>query len=504
MRRFAGLCNVRITGRAGMLWSLLLSGGLLLQSCGTAERSESPRGQAIQAVQVGEGVFPALSGQVCQQGIDMLGSYDLFLWNGTNLANETIDLGNWTSVPQLSDPLVERMIYGYEELTTIGSQCQNRQTKSEWMDPYCRDRRELVSQGLDLRLCQQLVAMNTFTLEATAITVAGQLEQIQNFYLAAGNFPRLEPLKVFLFPNVAYQTSFPVDGSYVRFSVTDNAAWGRRLSSERSENILYIFPMSRDYLATRTPDRAIQFWQVPWIMAHEFGHHIFYNFLREKSRQYFGFDFQGVTGTQLFHQGFAFRGAATPFEDRNFTSINEGFADLIAHYFRGESTFELTQLACVFRHRDVSSSQLTSKMSKRFTTDWEFDENSTYCDQVDPNAVHVQGSILAYFIDQYWDRLLNMGITMQKADVALWKMSMTMDLLDRMAIQLEERIDTEMKLDLWTLTVESAVRQGEAVSGMAPSPGLCQFIDDVFNDYWTYPRTMSEGLGENCRFSEDR
>jgi hypothetical protein len=456
----------------------------LMISCGRGDDDDT-QPKPVQTIKVGEPDMPRLVDNTCQQGVADLGVYDVTYWDGQDLEMTEIDLGSWSSTQSLTSSLVKGTWFGYAELNMVGEQCQDRLRPSELMDPYCLQTRQLKQRARALKICQNGLEYSRGSIEGAALTVAGVIDEIDDFFTSLGAEHTLKPLIVQLFPNFEYQTTYEVSqGARLNFSVTDNAAWGRSRSRNQVDSVLYVFPMSEEYLQSRSKG-APYFWEVRWITAHEFGHHAFFNFLGNRSREYFGFELTTLDGPDelAYHSSWQrLKGKATSAENFDLTAINEGFADLFAHYFRSSSTQEMVELDCTFAQRDVASPQLNDGRRKVFANLLMDSRATSRCERVGPDDVHSHGAVFAYFVDRMLE-LPPAELTDPTAKAHIWAQYLT-----AFATSLERQLVADGPVILWPSAVETLLDVFAEKGWLPLSAEQCELVYNTFAGLQTSPR----------------
>lgn len=476
------------------LVTILMAG--ILSACGSRQVETSEAPQPVQTIQVGKPILLGLQDGKCQNGMDSFGELQLEFWDGYQLQPDRFDLSDWQSLDAFSSDLVELMIYGYSELTLLGKQCAERSRPSELMDPFCRNQRLVQSPGEALRICDRPQVYRQGSVEKAALTVAASLDRIIDFFTWVSGQYTLEPLSVLLFPNIQFQTNFEVrNEARISFSITDNAAWGRRGNSRQAESVLYIFPMSEEYVFSRRSFTAPSFWEVPWIMAHEFGHHIFYNVMGPKARRHFGYDFMTTNSAQElpFHYSWKnFQSSASPTEDHQLTALNEAFADLFAHYYRSGNSLEIAHLDCVFQQRDVANPNLNDGRQKSFRELARSVAANDPCTRVASNDVHVQGAVFAHFVAAMID-----DSHLGPVDAIDWKGEIWFAHMQGFAKLLDAAVDQPDSIDIWPMAVQALIDVLRD-RGFTMGRQQCSLIDQVFGRQFTGFQRMSRYLDLDC------
>ena len=184
---------------------------------------------------------------------------------------------------------------------------------------------------------------------------------------------------------------------------------GTKESRYWADNALYLpsiktivfLPSSKDsYMKT-------DFWQIPMVASHEYGHHIFNNI------------YPVLEDSSAHHNCFGQHSQAKSewSNDRKITrqtvlsSLNEGFADLISYYTLDSSELGIKGVTCLDTSRDVSSSKLIDGRAKKFhqqAVSMFFDSSFSYigtCEYPSFQEIHIFGATFAYTADAFMNSL---------------------------------------------------------------------------------------------------
>ncbi|MEN9836174.1 MAG: hypothetical protein RL011_2367 [Pseudomonadota bacterium] len=154
----------------------------------------------------------------------------------------------------------------------------------------------------------------------------------------------------------------------------------------------------------------VNFWEVPWAIAHEYGHHVFHNH-------------SGVSGsTQGIIKDLPLYGSTLGIvagEERQITNddllvaVNEGFADIFAYYTLGGDPGVTSALDCFQNSRDTGSATfgdgtekiLSADVLSAFTASRTLSSPTT-CQSPSFQEVHTIGAIIAYGVNQVFQAAL--------------------------------------------------------------------------------------------------
>ncbi len=182
---------------------------------------------------------------------------------------------------------------------------------------------------------------------------------------------------------------------------TDNAYYSP------GENKITFLPHSEEF---KKAGMTMNFWEVPMVASHEYGHHIFeilhpYNVVNLGMKNCFG-----KMGLHAEPSELGKRSVTT--EDV-LGALNEGFADLVSFYSLDNNERGLKGVPCLEISRDVGSGVFADGTSKIFSTDAlatffltkEVEAPET-CDVPNYQDIHIIGAIFANGAD----RLLSLSV----------------------------------------------------------------------------------------------
>lgn len=150
------------------------------------------------------------------------------------------------------------------------------------------------------------------------------------------------------------------------------------------------------------------FWEVPMVASHEYGHHIFQSIHTGASQPLECF---GNTKTK---RGTNKRLDRAVKQDDILVAYNEGFADLIAHYSLSDRERDVSEVKCLEVSRDVASPVFFNGKPKIFDKEVMRSFFSSFedftlgsCEDHSYQDVHVIGAIFAHSADQFLGKYTN-------------------------------------------------------------------------------------------------
>lgn len=367
-----------------------------------------------------------------------------------------------------------------------------------------------------LGLCSQQEVPRGFV-ESAALTSIALLSEAKQFYDGLSSNISLPQVELNLFPNYHFHITVKVDEDAVakdqagifdsvteesnnkelKYSLTDNAAWSPPQEANQQEGTaaelaqFLIFPQSQEAVAEGWFSGQ-KLWELPFVMNHEFGHHVFYQHypklftssygLRAYARQAGGLILRR-TNVPLIDR-FLFANTAT--SSSVAVAINESFADLFAHYSLEEET-DISEIKCMQVTRDVTSDVFADGVSKALTDAvWEefgqpAEETSSPVEIPSPEQIdcaaysfgdpHIIGAILAHGVHRMFTSA-NIGADATKA-MALGNASLAW------LKNQNETIGTwATGAELMRVSIDEAFKiASEDLADITP---ICQIVNDIF------------------------
>lgn len=212
------------------------------------------------------------------------------------------------------------------------------------------------------------------SLEHVALDVISTLDKSIFILSTIGLFEPVAPITVYSHP--AVESVFNVYADKDRSkpiqsessTMTDNAFY--------YDNGLYFIPHSEDYkdYLKSVGVEHIDFWEIPFVASHEYGHHIFNTFFyKNENKKSFKQASRDVCFKGRDAMEFSFEeGAFDPREVTNedvLSAFNEGFADMFALYSLDRASSSLVGVFGFENEREIESLFLLNGRAKAFTSD---------------------------------------------------------------------------------------------------------------------------------------
>ena len=351
----------------------------------------------------------------CQSGADddavaAFGTESVFAWQGDHTAATDVSFKGTSSVPSLRSAAIQASIFDFHQQQDCGNATSTAA---------CNGAVKTVGQQKSLRICDAGKQFSRISVEGVALSGLANLNAARAFYATVpGASAAILPSYLLVLPTIEKVVS-DAAGAVVKRSVsTDNLAYSANYGGSP---IFVIYPKGKQ-AENDGLWKDLNLWEIPWGLAHEFGHHVFrthtgvvklgqssaadrkenglgdllpiHAFPKDDDDQSFGLtDSHDVGGEDVFN------------------AVNEGFADLFAYYVYGGKAGMTKNVDCFGLSRDVSSGDYGTGRAK--TLDQEvvgtfFSKTALLppapCSTPSFQDVHAIGAIFAYAVDQIFDQ----------------------------------------------------------------------------------------------------
>lgn len=342
----------------------------------------------------------AVSDVNCQKETDKidLRSGTIPAWQGDQVQMVNVSLSNTFTALSLGNSVVKDTYFGVE----YERRCDDsKEASKKCLDRFDQDLeyRPVEGKGWYLRLCDQAPQYPRKSVETIALTSAHYLDLAHKTYLrlketSAAVPPQLLlnvlPLFTDIYDNYYENGEKKIRKEYV---VNNLAYYG-------GNNMIIVFP------ASKKSDEVLPgyFWESQFVLGHEYGHHV------EKQRtgflqQNLGIKWNPITHSWEDQELLKFTETGASEFTQVLGAISEGFADLIAFYAEGGTSYSLTGIPNLGQNRDIRLSTFKSKNDKILTPErlgLLTDRTSVASNDSEKEFenIHTVGAVLAHAADQ--------------------------------------------------------------------------------------------------------
>jgi hypothetical protein len=291
-----------------------------------------------------------------------------------------------------------------------------------------------ISDARYLRLCRESGSYVPGSIEGVTLSTLANLEVAHKAYEILDEAKTLGKAWLFMLPN--YEEVFHLTNPEKKWdaigSKTDNAGFA---NTDEDDNIYVIYPKSKE--EQEKPEWAeVNLWEVPWVMAHEFSHHVFsshYSYYKQDRKRgdngpLAKAHIWGFEKRPDFHTGgMNLVSTREVLWGDGIAAINEGFADLLGFYLLGQDKPLTAGVPCMDVSRSIHSATFGGGSDKILTTALleEFDAKSAAkrpesCEKLFIQDVHAMGAIFAHQLNVLFSTTFTEETTnKEKASVAL-------------------------------------------------------------------------------------
>ena len=332
----------------------------------------------------------------CQSGADpvALGTVTLRRFEDGAAKDVAVDLSTAASAESLRGAGIMGSIYNFYQTTrcAVGDQgvlsCGLPST---------------VQPGQNLRICRPSGPYGRSSVEAISLVSLSHLEFASSYYQrVAGHRGDIAPATLIVLPVVEKTSS---DGR--RSVSTDNLAYVPNFGGTPA---FVVFPKGQAAKA-KGLWLDVNFWEIPWTLAHEFGHHVFQTHTGIATSADSRLGAGRILPIQAYEDdgdpdvqgGVRLTGATTA--DDDWDAVNEAYADLFAYFAFARQARLSRNVDCFDKSRDISEAEFGSGAKKVLTSDAltsfrGFGTKPSSCAAPNFLDVHTIGAIIARTIDQ--------------------------------------------------------------------------------------------------------
>ena len=319
-------------------------------------------------------------------------------WQADQVQMVNVNLTDTFSSLSLRNSIVKDTVFGVE----YERRCDDaKEDGKKCLDRFDRDidYTAVDGKGWYLRLCENAPQYPRKSVETVALTSAHYLDLAHKTYLQLKEPTATVPPQLLLnvlpvFTDI-YDNYFENGQQKIRKEyLVDNLAY------YGGKNMIIVFP------ASKQSDQALPgfFWESQFVLGHEYGHHV------ERQRTGFLKEKLGVRWNPIEHSWedqslLAFTETGSSEFTQVLGAISEGFADLLAFYAEGGTSYSLTGIPTLGQNRDIRISTFRNSTEKTLTPErLSLLTRRTTAPRGDPDKqfenIHTGGAVLAYAADQ--------------------------------------------------------------------------------------------------------
>lgn len=446
-----------------------------------------------------------LDDPACQEtsGSPSIGAQPIYRWNGDAGSQETYPF-NVNGMRTVSSSQIDSTYFAYHQRTT--ESCVGN---SSGTYDCTAGEPEVVSQERYLKLCKANGTYSRDSVEGVTLATIANIEDAASVYKQLDGSTNLKKPLLLVLPNYETASDFTPKsdrGDHTIYSETDNAAFGAVEGDSGDDTLIFIvYPRSAE-LAKDPRWADVRLWEIPWVMAHEFSHQIFYthysnyhsdNDRVRSSNSVHGFDAIGKTdGIWKKEPEFKFPRRNRAPSDLSLTNkardagvrealsaVNEGFADLLAAQMLDGRKDHTRKLPCFEKSRDILTSTFADGRAKVLTEEARnefFSSTSTRPDSevecaTDYQDTHFIGAIFAHGVNE----ILMAGIA-PGADVTQ-RANLVLAWLNNFNAE-REKVSYVSAEDTWILAVKAALKTAQGPTEMLLA-SQCATAKEIFPVY---------------------
>lgn len=363
-----------------------------------------------------------LEDNACHQGngIGTVGETPVHIWQGNATESVGFMFKDVSSVNSLENPIIGRTYYGFHQKRL----CEQTDAKLQ-----CQEKATIVTVQQSLKICRPNGPYDRFSVEGVALSSLANIVTAYDYYRSLPNkSPNMEKASLLVLPTIEKVINTRnASGDMVlqRRLSTDNLAYAPSFGGEPA---FVIFPKGKKAeQAGLWPD--LNLWEIPWALAHEFGHHVFrtHTNVTEISNSKtmatnFSGDFYQISDLDGHLHGGSDQHLDDHLDGQKLLAertvgntevwgvVNEGFADLFAYYVQDAKSGAIENIDCFESNREVAKSDFSNGKRKILSQEvlelfYASEKNEQAgCSKINFQDVHFIGAIVAFGIDQIFSQ----------------------------------------------------------------------------------------------------
>lgn len=313
-------------------------------------------------------------------GLADVGSQAIFQWQGGASRSTKFAFDGTSATDTLKSAAVSATFYDFRQVKT----CEDGDLDS------CVGESKTIGTERALRICKQKAAYDRVSVEGVALASLASINQAKAFYQGIeGHQPSILAAYLLVLPSIEKQVKDRAGAVIKREISSDNLAY---VSDFGGSPVFVVYPKSREAVRQGLW-KGLNLWEIPWVLAHEYGHHVFrthsavVSFTRNAKNLGFALVDRDVTDEDVWD------------------AVNESYADLFAFYAMGGKAGLTDGLDCFEKNRDVASPVFADgrvKALDREVLGLYFSETKgparATCNEPNLQSEHAIGAIIAHGI----------------------------------------------------------------------------------------------------------
>ena len=328
----------------------------VLSACGPKNDKKDPSDEILPEKTVLEGNVRLLSAEDpnCMTSgttVATLPSATIYEWDGLKINSKVVSLtGQRTEETDFASAHILGAVTNYE----VEYNCKLSASGEKECDKGSKAKQDLQW----LRICRTDGKYQRHALETMALASFYYTETAYTFYNSiTGSLSGIANSILIPQPKISYEIT-KKDGQIKKKIDADNASFQELAKTEKSPSlgVFKIYPTSQDYFTTNKHN----LWEVPYVMRHEFGHHVFNHYVKDTAEAN-GISLSGHTGLDSIlpvadrkHRPSLSLVDNTKIAQWALDGINETFADLYAYFAGNSAKDQLKGVECLDTSRDPS------------------------------------------------------------------------------------------------------------------------------------------------------
>jgi hypothetical protein len=363
---------------------------LILSNCGTVAATQR---EQVRPETNADGIFAEdyyLQDPSCQTEVksNSVSGASVYVWQGDRTRSIQNDFSKLYNGNSISSNIIANTWFNYHQR----KEC----TVLDGVES-CESEISVVENKKYLRVCDKKGDYERKSFEGIALTTIATLDRSHEYYQSLFSSKNMHKANLLVLPKIEKHIEDQSQGTESSEYSADNLTY---TSSYTGNPLFVVYPKSRETI-NRGLWKDLNLWEIPWAIAHEFGHHV-HSTHSTSSTSGSAFlshsKFKANNSLKLQSNG-----------EKTWRAVGEAFADLFAFYSLGGKSGYLEGIECFENDREVESSVFVDGTEKNLTFNvlekFQSSNNVTGTNCKKPNfgEAHTIGAILARGVDQIFE-----------------------------------------------------------------------------------------------------